>query len=94
MTDKEFYEELDRRVKEDDSALMKLARNELGLIIDKCDDDESRYMQEVMNRGILRCVYIFVAEDHSGFTAGYAINAINKLLRYEPLTRRKEVTDD
>lgn len=94
MTDKEFYEELDRRVKEYDSCLMKHARKELGLIMDKCDNDESRYMQEVMNRGILRCVYIFVAEDHSAFSAGYAINVINKLLRYEPLTSRKEVTDD
>jgi len=59
----------------------KFAVHELSLIGDA--DDE---MQQAMNEHILKMVRTFADEGHSGFSAAYAINALEKLLRFEPLT--------
>ena len=90
MTDQEFFQELDRRVEEDDSSLMRHAKKQLDSLL-KGNDDWSDCFQRIINRGILRLVYIFDAENHSGTTAGWSIQDIYKLLRYKPL--REEVQE-
>lgn len=63
------------------SNLVKYAEDELKLLGGKdCE------MQSIMNQRILEVVKIFSEQGHSGFSANYAINIIEKLLRYEPLT--------
>lgn len=57
------------------------AIHELSLI--GSQDDE---MQQAMNEHILKMVRTFAEEGHSGFSAAYAIQALEKLLRFEPLT--------
>jgi hypothetical protein len=42
-------------------------------------------MQEAMNRGLLDLVLVFSTQGHSGFSASYAVSALEKLLRFEPL---------
>lgn len=42
-------------------------------------------MQALMNRGLLEMVLVFSMHGHSGFSASYATNALDKLLRYQPL---------
>lgn len=42
-------------------------------------------MQEAMNNGLEELVLVFSTQGHSGFSASYAVNALEKLLRYEPL---------
>lgn len=61
--------------------LVEYARDELARI-GGADDD----MQKEMNSHILRMVETFADEGHSGFSASYAIGALEKLLRFEPLT--------
>ena len=39
-----------------------------------------------MRKHILYMVKEFGKEDHSGYSASYAINLLNKLLRFEPLS--------
>ena len=63
------------------SNLVKFAESELELIGDS--DDE---MQSAMNKHILHMVQVFADERHSGFSAGYAISILKRLLAYKPLT--------
>ncbi len=86
MTDKELIKEIDARIAESDDSLLSFAKRELGMILEGCKDKKGWEMQELVNAGILRSVYIFTLEDHSGFSAGYAIPRIERLLRYHPLS--------
>lgn len=65
------------------SGLETFAERELARIGD--DDDDGGEMQREMNKHILRMVRTFAREGHSGFSAGYAVSILQKLLRYQPL---------
>ena len=62
-------------------SLVEYAKNELSRI--SKDEDG---MQDMMNSHIIKMVKLFADEGHSGFSAGYAINQIERLLRYLPLS--------
>lgn len=68
------------------SILVKFAEDELNIIINKCEDKEDKEMQEMISKDMLQVVEIFSQQGHSGFSANYAINLINKLLRFEPIS--------
>lgn len=57
------------------------AEREMELAWPDCDE-----MQELMKKDILEIVDVFSAQGHSGVSAPYAINVLNRLLRYRPLT--------
>lgn len=63
------------------SNLIKHAEYELSLVGEQNDT-----LQKAMNSGILRIVKLFAEENHSGLSADYVINIINKLLKFEPIT--------
>lgn len=73
-------------IKPEKSNLEIFAENELNIIINKCEDDEGKEMQKMISRDILQMVHTFAEQGHSGFSANYAINLLQKLLRYEPIT--------
>ena len=69
--------------------MVEKAKYELDLILSKCEDEEDRGMQKVINNDILAIVELFASQGHSGFSANYAIPIINKLLKQSfilPLT--------
>ena len=66
----------------EDGNLVKHAIYELSLLAEDEDDCD---MQDFMNKGIIDVVRIFSKQGHSGFSAGYAVGVIEKLLRFEPL---------
>ena len=66
--------------------LVTFAERELDIILDKCEDEESKEMQKEINKDILQVVEVFSKQGHSGFSASYAIGLIKKLLNYEPIT--------
>lgn len=66
--------------------LIEFAKSELDIILNKCEDEEAKKMQEIINKDILEIIEIFSKQGHSGFSANYAINLITKLLKYEPIT--------
>jgi hypothetical protein len=68
------------------SALEVWAKAELDRVLAQCDDDEGRMMQKAMNDGVMRVVKMFCKEGHSGFSAGYAIGMIRRLLDWKPIT--------
>lgn len=63
------------------------AKYELDLLLEKCEDEEERKMQKLINDNALEIVKKFCEMGHSGFTAEYEINMINKLLRQQNLTK-------
>ena len=60
------------------SNLVEHAKSELALL----GNDE---MQQSMNEEIIKVIETFSKGGHSGFSAGYAIRAIERLLRFLPL---------
>lgn len=66
--------------------LVDFAKSELDIILKKCEDEEAKEMQQKINEDILEIVKVFAQQGHSGFSASYAINLIEKLLKYEPIT--------
>ncbi len=64
------------------SQLLSYATKELE-ILSGADKDE---MQELMNKSVLAIVKLFAKQNHSGFSASYALGIINKLLKFQPLT--------
>ena len=66
--------------------MIEKAKYELDLLLNKCEDEEGRKMQESINNNILEMVKIFSDYGHSGFSAEYTINILIKLLRQENLT--------
>lgn len=83
MTEMELIEELDRQAAEYEG--LGFQKRELDRLLQGCDDEEGRHMQERMNRSILRVLYAFTLEGHSDFSAGYAIPKIARLLKGLPL---------
>jgi hypothetical protein len=64
------------------SNLLKHAEVELKAIGMLDTGDE---MNEMMCRSILELIKTFAEQGHSGFSAGYCLNAFTKLAKYEPL---------
>lgn len=60
------------------------AKHELDLI--GMTEDNPEGMNREMRKNILTMVKTFSSQRHSGFSAGYAINILNKLLKHEPLS--------
>lgn len=66
-----------RILRADPGNLMRHAERELP-----ASDDE---MQALMNAQLKELILVFSTQGHSGFSAGYAISVLEKLLRFEPL---------
>lgn len=66
--------------------LIEHAEYELNKILNTCEEGEDYNTQKAMNDAILSVVKIFSDQQFSGFTAGYAINALNKLLSFKPIS--------
>lgn len=62
-------------------SLIEYAKSELARI--GTDEDG---MQELMNRDILEIVEKFGSQGHSGFSAGYALSLLDRLLRFKPIS--------
>lgn len=63
------------------SNLLEYAKRELDRI-----PKDSDGMQEMMNKDILDIIEKFSEQGHSGFSASYAINKLNRLLKWKPIT--------
>ena len=68
------------------SALYEYAKKELERIEKGCEDEESLSMQQAIDKNILELINVFSNQHHSGFTAAYVIDILQRLLNYKPLT--------
>jgi hypothetical protein len=76
-------------VKEQKSGLLLFAEQELARI--STDGDG---IQEAINKHILDMVKVFCGGGHSGSTANYTINILDRLLRYLPLSPIEDTPED
>lgn len=60
--------------------IIEYAKNELDLL-----NQEKEPMQEQINKDILEVIKIFAEQGHTGFSAGYAISKLERLLRWKPI---------
>lgn len=60
--------------------MVEYAKSELARI---GTDEEG--MQNVINQNILEIVEVFSNQGHSGFSAGYALSVLDRLLRFKPI---------
>lgn len=66
--------------------LVEFSKMELDRILNTCEEDDSKEIQQKINDDILQIVQIFSEQGHTGFTANYALNILERLLRYQPLS--------
>jgi hypothetical protein len=71
------------------SGLLLFAEQELARIT-KADDG----MQAHINKHLLDMVRVFSEESHTGFSAHYTINILNRLLRFLPLSPIEDTPED
>ena len=63
------------------SSSVEYAKSELARITKDGDG-----LQDVINKNILDIIELFASQGHSGFTAGYAMSILERLLRFKPIT--------
>lgn len=66
--------------------LVEFAKMELDRILETCEDQDSKECQEKINYDIMQIIQTFSEQGHTGFTANYALNILERLLRYQPLS--------
>lgn len=68
-------------------SLLEFSQNELKRLEENCGSDiEALELQKVVTNDILQIINTFVQQQHSGFSANYMLNILDRLLRYKPLT--------
>ena len=65
--------------------MIEFAKRELDLIVGECKDEDSKNIQERINRDILSIVEVFASQGHTGFTANYTLNILKRLLAFKPI---------
>lgn len=70
---------------EERSNLIAHARRELNRVAQRPDGSFDKD-QVAINEHILKMISIFAREGHSGFSAGWTAAALNRLLKFKPLT--------
>ena len=68
------------------AGLVEFAEGELNLLLKSCKDSENLKMQKSINNDILEIIKLFSSQGHSGFSAGYSLNILKRLLDYKPLS--------
>lgn len=68
------------------AGLVEFAEGELNLLLKSCKDSESLKTQKAINDDILDIIKLFSSQGHSGFSAGYSLNILKRLLDYKPLS--------
>ena len=68
-------------------SLLEFSQNELKRLEENCGSDiEALELQKVVTNDVLQIINTFVQQQHSGFSANYMLNILDRLLRYKPLT--------
>lgn len=66
-------------------SLVEYSKNELDLLQKKADEEGGSELQKMINSQIMEVIEIFSKQGHSETTADYAIQMIERLLRYKPI---------
>lgn len=72
------------------------AKKELNLMLEKTDpnDEEDYRIQKAFNDSVLEVIETFSKQGHSGLSAQLAIDYVDRLLHFRPLTKLKYTEDE
>ena len=74
--------------------MLEFAKWQLDKLTEKCKDEDSKIMQEMMNNDVLELLKVFSEQGHSGFSAPIAIRLFSKLANYRIITEVEDNPDD
>ena len=74
--------------------MIEFAKWQLNKLLEKCTDEDSKIMQEMMNNDVLELLKVFLEQGHSGFSAPIATRLFYKLANHKLITEVEDNPDD
>ena len=74
--------------------MLEFAKWQLNKLLEKCTDEDSKIMQNMMNNDVLELLKMFSEQGHSGFSAPIAIRLFSKLANHKLITEVEDNPDD
>ena len=74
--------------------MIEFAKWQLDKLLEKCTDEDSKTMQNMMNNDVLELLKVFSVQGHSGFSAPIAIRLFSKLANHKLITEVEDNPDD
>ena len=74
--------------------MLDFAKWQLDKLLEKCKDEDSKIMQEMMNNDVLELLKVFSEQGHSDFSASIATRLFYKLANYKLVTEVEDNPDD
>ena len=50
------------------------------------DDEEALKMQKLVTKDVMDIITLFANQNHSGFSAGYVLNLLDRIMRFKPIS--------
>ena len=74
--------------------MLEFAKWQLNKLLEKCTDEDSKVMQNMMNNDVLELLKVFSEQGHSGFSAPIATRLFYKLANYKLVTEVEDNPND
>lgn len=74
--------------------MLEFAKWQLDKLLEKCKDEDSKIMQNMMNNDVLELLKVFSEQGHSGFSAPIAIRLFSKLANHKLITEIEDNPED
>ena len=74
--------------------MLEFAKWQLDKLLEKCKDDDSKIMQNMMNNDVLELLKVFSEQGHSGFSAPIASKLFYKLANHKLITEVEDNPND
>ncbi len=74
--------------------MLEFAKWQLNKLTDKCKDEDSKIMQNMMNNDVLELLEVFSEQGHSSFSASIATRLFYKLANHKIITEVEDNPDD
>ena len=74
--------------------MIEFAKWQLDKLLEKCKDEDSKVMQNMMNNDVMELLKMFAEQGHSGFSAPIATRLFYKLANYKLVTEVEDNPDD
>ena len=74
--------------------MIEFAKWQLNKLLEKCTDEDSKTMQNMMNNDVLELLKVFSEQGHSGFSAPIATRLFYKLANHKLIAEVEDNPDD
>ena len=74
--------------------MIEFAKWQLNKLLEKCTDEDSKIMQNMMNNDVLELLKVFYGQEHSGFSVPIASKLFYKLANHKLIIEVEDNPDD